>query len=206
MKLLLTQALPVTERTREAFGPNVGRLLTPRHFPSALETVERGIPIAADNDAFSEFNETRYLAMLEALAPVAERLRFVTAPDVVGEARPTLERFAVWGPELRRRGFAAGLVGQDGMTPATVPWGSFDAFFVGGSTEWKLGAEARELCQIARELGLWVHVGRVNSLKRCRLAEDMGADSVDGSGWVKFKREMLPRWSRFEAGRQAVAA
>lgn len=204
MKLLLTQALPTTLRVRDEFGPNIGRLLTPRHFPSGLETLEHGIPLAADNDAFSGFDEARFLAMLDVLDPIAERLRFATAPDVVGEARPTLERFAVWGPELRRRGFAAALVGQDGMTPASVPWGSFDAFFVGGSTEWKLGAEARELCQIARELGLWVHVGRVNSLKRCRLAHGMGADSVDGSGWVKFKREMLPRWERFEDERRAA--
>ena len=204
MKLLLTQALPVTERTRASFGPNIGRLLTPRHFPTAIETVERGIPIAADNDAFSEFNEPRFLAMLDTLAPVAGDLEFVTAPDVVGEARPTLERFVEWGPEIRRRGFRAALVGQDGMTPASVPWGEFDALFVGGSTEWKLGPEAAVLVAQARARGLWVHVGRVNSLKRCRLAADMGADSVDGSGWVRFKREMLPRWARFENERRAA--
>lgn len=198
MQLLLTNALPSTLALRASVSPNIGRLLTPRHFSSAPETARQGITWAADNDGFGGFREEPFVAMLDSLAGVPG-CRFITSPDVVCDDEQTLAMFATWGPEIRRRGFPVALVGQDGMTVDSVPWGSFDAFFVGGSTEWKLGDDARELVAAANARGLWSHMGRVNSASRCRIAHSFGCDSVDGSGWVRFKREMLPRWSRFEA-------
>ena len=36
-------------------------------------------------------------------------------------------------------------------------------------------------------LGWPVHVGRVNSMKRLRVCEDLGVDSVDGTGWFRAR-------------------
>jgi len=58
---------------------------------------------------------------------------------------------------------------------------AFDALFIGGSTEYKLGPETAEFIRWAKRLGLWVHVGRVNSLKRFRQFQLLGADSCDGT-------------------------
>jgi hypothetical protein len=221
--LLATNALPTTRRLRAVdwYGDDLGRLLTPRHYSSAVDSISEGIELAADNDCFQGLDEPAFLAMLEALAPVAGELRFVTAPDVVyqtengprGDAEATLARFAEWGPRIRERGFRVALVLQDGMTVESLPWGEFDALFVGGSDEFKLGAEVREIAAVARRAGVWVHMGRVNSYKRARYAYEIGCSSIDGSGWARFKTAMRPRWARLvadiEAGsirREEVAA
>jgi hypothetical protein len=196
MLLLATNALPTTRRLREPewYGPSLGRLLTPRHYSSAGDTVADAIPVAADNDCFQGLDEPAFLAMLDALAPHAGDMLWVTAPDVVGDAAGTLQRFAVWGPRIRARGFRVALVLQDGMTIDSVPWGEFDAVFVGGSTEYKLGDDAAAIVRAARARGLQAHMGRVNSYKRARYAWQIGCTSVDGSGWARFKTAMRPRW------------
>lgn len=55
-------------------------------------------------------------------------------------------------------------------------------------TEWKLGLEAAELAGAARKAGRWVHVGRVNSLKRLRYCASIQADSADGT-YLNFGRK-----------------
>lgn len=203
--LLATNALPTTRELRspEMYGSDLGRLLTPRHYSSSIDSVADGMELAADNDCFQGLDRRAFEAMLEALEPVAGALRFVTAPDKVADARRTLLRFRVWGPRIRARGFRVALVLQDGMTVDGIPWGEFDALFVGGSTEYKLGAEVREIVREARRRGVWVHMGRVNSYRRARYAFEIGCSSVDGSGWAQFKTSMRPRWTRLMADIEA---
>lgn len=57
--------------------------------------------------------------------------------------------------------------------------------FIGGSDGWKLGPHARALTAEAKRRGKWVHMGRVNSLKRFRYAESIGCDSCDGT-YLRF--------------------
>lgn len=40
--------------------------------------------------------------------------------------------------------------------------------------------------------GKWVHVGRVNTLRRFAWCEALGVDSIDGSGFARFTRTRLP--------------
>lgn len=82
---------------------------------------------------------------------------------------------------------------QDGLTIETCPWGEFDVLFLGGSTEWKLGPEARELTAEARRRGLPVHMGRVNSFKRLAYAEAIGCTSADGTFLTFAPQENLRR-------------
>lgn len=67
------------------------------------------------------------------------------------------------------------------MEDMDVDWSRFDAIFIGGDTAWKLSSSAQSICQEAKRRGKWVHMGRVNSLRRLEIAEAFGCDSVDGN-------------------------
>jgi hypothetical protein len=190
MLLLVTQAMP---QMWAHDHPNLGRLVTPRHYCS-LEQMEDW-PWAADNDCFNGgLDAAAYFDMLDALrdrAPVGDCL-FVTVPDAVADPIGTLRGWLRWSEGVRRRGLPLGFVAQDGCERGLVPpWWSFDALFVGGSTEWKLGPDAERLVREAKERGKWVHVGRVNSAKRIAYAASIGCDSVDGTQWVMFRDTYL---------------
>jgi hypothetical protein len=180
----------------DRFGPTnlVGRLVSPR----SGTLIRPGERWAGDNDAFLAWDEGRFRRMLDRLEGIPGCI-FVAAPDVVADAGATLDRFAVWRPELARRGFPVALVGQDGMASDDPPWGHLDALFIGGSTEWKLSPAAAELAAEAKRRDKWVHVGRVNTRRRLRIAYDMGANSVDGTGWSMFPDKYLARHLPFVA-------
>ncbi len=170
-----------------------------------------GVVWCADNGCYNEkkFDETRWWAWLNNNSHEAASCRFATAPDVVGDHHATVTRSAPWLPEIRTLGYPAAFVAQDGAQIHTVPWSTFDVLFVGGTTEFKLGDVAVSLVKHAKELGMWVHIGRVNSLRRLRWAEAIGADSVDGTmlvfdptgrlnellGWVDTLKTQPPLFS-----------
>jgi hypothetical protein len=147
-----------------------------------------GQPWAADNGRFSapeRYTDAAYLAWL-AKRPHQERCLFATAPDVVGDAAATLALSGpMFGP-IRALGYRVAFVAQDGLEDLAVPWDDFDALFIGGTTEWKLSEAAHELAAEAKRRGKWLHMGRVNSLRRVRIAKAMGCDSVDGT-YLRFR-------------------
>jgi hypothetical protein len=69
-------------------------------------------------------------------------------------------------------------VTQDGLTLDAVPWGQFDVLFVGGTDQHKLH-ESYPFILEAKQRGVWVHVGRVNSA--ARIEAFWMADSCDGT-------------------------
>jgi hypothetical protein len=170
--------LYLSGHVNSALPTEVGLMLTPRSGnilpPDRLW--------AADNGCFSapeSFNPAEYLRFLESRD--ATRCLFATMPDVVGDAVATLDRIGSWPDELRRIGYKPALVAQDGLESLPVPWDTFDALFIGGSTNWKLSHHAVDLMREANRRGKWVHVGRVNSLRRMRWCQWAGADSADGT-------------------------
>lgn len=137
---------------------------------------------AADNGCFTQgdrFDLERHLTWLDGLP--RDGCLFATAPDTVCDARATWERSAPALPRIRRLGFPAALVAQNGMEDLEVDWTAFDALFIGGDTDWKLSRTAADLAAEARARGLWTHMGRVNSYKRLKVAAAFGYDSVDGT-------------------------
>jgi hypothetical protein len=110
-----------------------------------------------------------------------DRCLFATAPDVVADAAATLELSAPMLPRIAKLGYRPALVAQDGLEDLAVPWAEFDALFIGGTTAWKVGDAAAALAIEAKRRGKWVHMGRVNSLRRMRYAESIGCDSADGT-------------------------
>jgi hypothetical protein len=150
-------------------------------------------PWAADDDAFSKWDEGRSCDMLDRIKGRTGCL-FVTAPDVVGDARKTLDLFYEWVTPLQVIGQPIALVAQDGLKNHDVPWALIDSLFIGGTTEWKLGMDARLLMLDAKNRGKWVHMGRVNSYERGRYARWLGCDSIDGTQFSWFRDTKLPAY------------
>ncbi len=183
--------------------PHLGRLTQPRCGNPISDIASSGMPWAADNDALAGVQPDDLLRMWDAIER-AERqhLRLVTLPDAVeltpagprGSWEGTLWLFRCWLPAARRRGLPVAIVGQDGAAEDTVPWDDVDALFVGGSTRWKEGPEAADLCRAAKRRGKWVHVGRVNTWRRWQLFEPLGVDSFDGTQFSMFPDTYLPTW------------
>jgi hypothetical protein len=137
---------------------------------------------AADNGRYSapqDYTDAGYLAWLAKMP--AESCLFATAPDVVGDAAATLALSCPMFDPIRRAGYFVALVAQDGLEDLDIPWADFDVLFIGGTTDWKLGEACRLIVAEAKRRGRWVHMGRVNSLKRMRYAESIGCDSADGT-------------------------
>lgn len=148
----------------------------------------------ADNGAFSDnFDEARWWAFLRRNAHRASTCRFAVAPDCVSDAVATLARSLPWLPRIRSLGYPVAFAAQDGLERLDVPWDQFDVLFIGGSTEWKLGAHARAMVATAKAAGKWVHMGRVNSARRYRYAEYIGCDSADGTFLTYGPDQLLPR-------------
>lgn len=144
---------------------------------------------ALDNGCFSQFDQKTWTRMLNEADDLACRLEkphppvFVTLPDLVGSAQRTRELFDVFF--LQTVGLPRAMVLQDGIGSVQIPWSELAAVFVGGSDAFKVSQEARDVCRVAKMLGKWVHVGRVNTASRVR--DWLGlADSLDGSGISRF--------------------
>lgn len=166
---------------------------------AARNTIVANVPYwCADNSKFSSKKnrgypgDDEYLSWLTSLTPHAARCLFAVAPDVVGDAAATLSLSAPMLPRIRALGFPAALVAQNGLEYLDVPWDTFDVLFIGGDTEWKLGAAARALVVEAKRRGKWVHMGRVNSRRRMQYAKAIGCDSVDGTYLAFGPEENLP--------------
>ena len=141
----------------------------------------------ADNAVFANKypGDVAYLGWLAQRQWAQSRCRFAVAPDVVGDAPATFARSIPMFDRIRSTGFPVAFALQDGAEYMTIPWPRFDVAFIGGSTEWKIGPQAAMLAAEAKSHGKWVHMGRVNSLRRMLRAAEMGCDSVDGT-YVSF--------------------
>ncbi len=190
---------------------NVGGLLQPRTWSLADKWIA-GYVIGAkkawgvDNDCFRGLDVAEYTALLVRLkarypAPATSGCAFVTVPDVVGNADATRDLWDTWREKVRGYDMPLAYVIQDGATTKHVPWRDFrvlwrdcayytGAIFIGGSTTYKLGEDAAAIVHVANRLGLWVHMGRVNSHRRLRYAASIGCDSVDGSGYSQFRQHI----------------
>ncbi len=198
MKILVSGAT----RTFNRFlgHPCLGKLMSPSSGNSVDLIVASGHVWAADNDAFTGWNQKRFRAMLYEIARV-DRSRFlwVACPDVVGNAQATVNRWHEWFPEIDYLGLPVAFVGQDGLEaiPDQIPWQDMRAFFVGGSTAWKLGVAAERLLIEARQRGLMTHMGRVNTFKRIRHAIEIGADTIDGRTFSAWPDLYIPKGIRW---------
>lgn len=210
-------ANPCTEAARDQMSAGrIGCIVTPDqgNCTFALD----GWDVIADNGCFSRrWNERRWLAWL---LDLPRALRFAVVPDVFDPTGApchdaTVERWRRYGPLVERHGFTPAFVCQIGSTPETIP-GDAPALFLGGTTSWKLGPVAAAIA--ARHGDRWIHMGRVNSLRRMRAARSMGCHSVDGTfltfgpdrnlpellSWVDDQRIRPQLWEAVMGERQSA--
>lgn len=146
---------------------------------------------AARGHAWTLRDTEDYLAYLRTVTSLVDTatVAFAVTPDVlrfvegvpIGDAVATWELSKPVFPLIRGLGLPAALVAQDGILDTPVEWELFDALFIGGSDQMKLGPEGAEIARQAKAAGKWVHMGRVNSKKRLAYAASIGCDSADGT-------------------------
>lgn len=182
------------DAAEQELGCKVEQLLTPlTRFVRQRKTEKFTI----DNGAFSRFNADGFLSLLDREKGDLHLCRWVAVPDVVGSARRTLEVFERWAGKIAEWPLA--LVCQDGQEDLPIPWESIQAVFIGGSTDWKMSKSASAIIKAANMLGKWCHVGRVNTPGRFEYFEELGADSIDGSGLARYSHM---RKAIYESARQ----
>lgn len=117
---------------------------------------------------------------------------FVVLPDIVMGGLESLRLSVSWIDALPWCRLLL-LPVQDGMRADDVrPYLSARVgIFVGGSDAFKEGTLS-EWSRLASESGCYLHVGRVNTRRRIRLAQLAGADSIDGSSASRYA-VTLPR-------------
>lgn len=218
MLVLVSGATRTVDRL--AGHPNLGQLVTPH----ARVGIRPGLPWAVDNAAFSNWNLQAFLKLLRRVAKAENPPLFVAAPDVVCDAHRTMDKFKDrclwgfgidgprpmsgfghptrlvrgWGSRIRQLGLKVAYVAQNGTERNGLPPDqSYDALFIGGDDDYKLSQHVRWLVMDAKRNGKWVHMGRVNSLRRLQHAMDIGCDSVDGTGVSMFPDQVLPQFLRY---------
>ena len=198
MVMLVSGSINKVKELSGQGAADLGIILTPNNPNSIDAVVATGLPFVVDNGAFSGFNADKFMRLIDKVCRNAKsHLLWVVCPDVVGNAEATLAHWPWWSAQIRARNLPVAFVLQDGQEAFKLP--EADAYFIGGSTKWKLSAHAAELAGEVKKRGKWLHVGRVNSLRRLRVALDMGADSTDGSSLSKFGDKYLHtfcRWSK----------
>ena len=167
-------------------GREVEQLITPLTRRNAQQPERM---FAMDNGAFARFEAKGFLTMLAKHEARKDLCRFVTAPDVVGCARRTLECFRHWQPRLTK--WPVAFVCQDGQENLDIPWDNCSAVFIGGSTEWKMSNHAAAIVKASKAIGKWCHVGRINTPGRLEYFEGLGADSCDGTGLAQYSHMRL---------------
>lgn len=177
MKVLLDCSPAKLLEYRERYGVDFWQLRTPLTKYARAE----GIPYGLDNGCFKEFHEQRWYRLLDEAEE--DRPLFACLPDIVGDAQRTMELFEHF--KLRTNELPRALVLQDGIEHVSIPWKDISAVFVGGTDAFKFSPVALNCARVAKMLGKWVHVGRVNSAARVDNWRFL-ANSIDGSGMSRF--------------------
>lgn len=157
-----------------------------------------GFRYALDNGAWTAFTQREPFdvgAFEKALDLMGAEADWVASPDIVGGGMRSLELSESWLPRLMDARLVLIPV-QDGLTASDVRplLCNRVGIFLGGSTEWKL-ATMREWGELAREVGCYYHVARVNTRRRIEMCSEAGATSFDGSSASRFAAS-LPRLER----------
>lgn len=152
------------------------------------------MPWALDNGAWVAFangvpwDSEAFLRALDQYGPGAD---FVVVPDVVAQRDASLRLTEQWLPFLLERADIADvtllIAVQDDMMPDDVAHlvGDRVGIFVGGSTEWKEGT-MQMWGDFCRANDLYLHIGRVNTIRRVKQCAAAEADSFDGTTGTRY--------------------
>lgn len=189
MKFLIDgSAKRISERRSQADELIAGQLLTPLT-GYRLAEVKFGI----DNGAFSGMTDQKIAKFTLLLARYYDRRKdcfFVAVPDKVADHKESL---AMWGRYNHLAdGYTKAFVAQNGFDG--IPDGA-NALFIGGDNDFKDSVECEEIARYHLNLGMHVHIGRVNGFERFIKFHELGAHTCDGSG-VSMYDHMLEKLYR----------
>ena len=142
--------------------------------------IKRNVVWCLDNGVFTgKFEKQRWLDFMEKYSLYINTCLFVVIPDVVADFKATVDSFHYYRKMVTD--YPVAFVSQDGISefPEMIPWNDFDCIFIGGSDKHKLGYEGGWVISEAKKHNKWIHVGRVNSVKR--MLKFWQADSFDGT-------------------------
>jgi hypothetical protein len=154
---------------------------------------------AADNGAFGAFLRGvpfDFDRWADWLARQPRSSLFAVVPDVVEDHNGTLDLWHQWAPVVRDLGHRPAFALQNGVSSSTVP-ADADVLFIGGDDGFKEGPVARSTCwEYAGRC--WLHMGRVNTWRRLKIAQSFRCDSVDGTclRWPDANLRVLLSWLR----------
>jgi hypothetical protein len=165
---------------KQLHSSNIGLMLTPFSQRNSNNSPYQW-NWAADNGCFaSKWDENTWVNWLKSFENTQKAL-FATVPDVVANHAETLKRWGQYNVLVSSLGYKPAFVLQDGASIDDIPWEDMGCLFIGGSTDFKLSLKTKFFCAEAKARSIWIHMGRVNSLKRMLLAREWGVDSVDGT-------------------------
>ena len=199
MMLLCGQSNRVWHYLAGRYPGSVGMLISPSY--AARVPLDPWMPFVVDNGAFiawkagSSWEHDEWLNLLEKLRQQGKFPRWIAVPDVVGNREGTIRAWNEWSEIARTYGPLAYCV-QDGMKPSDVPRDA-DVVFVGGNDGWKFP-----------NLPMWtenfprVHCARVNEPAMIERCEELGCESVDGTGWFRdpSRKDKAPAIINFVTG------
>ena len=158
-----------------AYPGSIGLLIS----PSGWRIPPWYMPFALDNGAFTGFDPPAFIDLL-CKARMFHQPLWVVLHYKVADPVETNRLWHQWHWQIN---YPLAFVAQDGHLPQDVPKNA-SAVFVGGSTDWKLTQ-----AHIFKGVTPWLHIGRVNTARRLEWAEEIGADSVDGTGFFRSKQQ-----------------
>lgn len=192
MMMLAGQSNPMWHYAAGRWPGKVGLLLGPSYFKK--QSLRPWLPYALDNDAFTAWQQRKpwcehaWIEMLNWARWTGTQPIWVLVPDVVADRNATLARWERYAPAVDALNWTKAFAVQDGMTPKDVPSGA-EVVFVGGTDAFKWRTVRQWVGEFPR-----VHVGRVNTIDRVWLCDDLGVESVDGTGWFRdpSREDKLP--------------
>lgn len=152
-----------------------------------------GLKYGVDNGAWKAFQQKQPFdakVFIELARQHGANADFVVIPDIVAGGMESLSFSLSW----LNSGYLDHcklllLPVQDGMDAETVGRvlriNGRLGIFLGGSTEWKLRT-MYGWGMVAHSHGRHYHIGRVNTMRRIRLAAEAGADSFDGTSATMY--------------------
>ncbi|MEM9773647.1 MAG: hypothetical protein AAF902_03645 [Chloroflexota bacterium] len=145
-----------------------------------------------DNGKFSgRFQIENWLRRMDEVKQYRDTCKGVILPDYVlfengrfagGDWKKTLEMAYQYAPLVRQRDLCVAYALQNDHPIEEVPWELFDTLFIGCADYFKFSDEVTRIGLKARELGKWVHQGRV--ISRSKIVRTWYADSFDSTGYI----------------------
>lgn len=199
MMLIMGQSNRIWHYFAGRYPGSVGVLISPSYGKKV--PIDPWMPFVLDNDAFTCWRDKKpwdhgaWLEMLKWVQLTGKTPLWTAVPDVVADKTATLRNWGRYAGDVPN-GWPKAFCVQDGMTPEDVPTEA-DVVFVGGSDRWKFPNLAMWTESFKR-----VHCARVNAIQMIHSCEELGCESIDGTGWFRDLAR-FPRIQRFIEGWRA---